>query len=102
VAGVGYEVQRLGGQDESFATVRLAEDFEHKFNDRARLWQKVELLPQVDKFDNYLVNFEIGVETAITKSFSLKTSLLDTYANRPAPGRQKNDAKIVAGVVYKF
>jgi len=101
-AGAGYQAQRLGGKDVSFATLRLAEHFEHKFNDRARLWEKVELLPQVDKFDNYLVNFEIGIETSITKSFSLKTYLVDTYANRPAHGRMKNDAKIVAAVAYKF
>ncbi len=101
-AGAGFEFQRLGGKDDSFATVRLAERFEHKFNDHARLWQNVEFLPQVDKFDNCVVNFEIGIEAALTKSFALKTYLDDTYANRPAAGRQKNDAKIVAAVSYKF
>ena len=100
--GVNFEAQRLGGTDQNFATVRLAENFEHKFNDRARLWQKVEIFPQVDKLDNYVVNFEIGLETIITKSFSLKTCLDDNYANRPAAGHEKNDAKIVAGVSYKF
>jgi putative salt-induced outer membrane protein len=104
-AGAGYEYEHLLNSTsayQSFATVRLAERFEHKFNDRARLWQKVELVPQVDKLDNYVVNFEIGVEAAVSKSFSLKTYLDDTYDNRPATGRQKNDAKIVAGVSYKF
>lgn len=100
--GANFEAQRLGGTDQNFATVRLAENFEHKFNDRARLWQKVEFFPQVDKLDNYIVNFEIGLETVITKSFSLKTCLDDNYANRPAAGHEKNDAKIVAGVSYKF
>jgi putative salt-induced outer membrane protein len=104
-AGCGYEYEHLLNSTsayQSFATVRLAERFEHKFSDRARLWQKVELVPQVDKLDNYVVNFEIGVEAAVSKSFSLKTYLDDTYNNRPATGRQKNDAKIVAGVSYKF
>jgi putative salt-induced outer membrane protein YdiY len=101
-AGAGFEAQKLGGKDESFATVRLADRFEHKLNDRARLWESAELLPQVDKFDNFVVNFEIGIETAISKSFSLKTYLADTYANRPAAGRRQNDVKLVAGVSYKF
>lgn len=101
-AGVGFEAQRLGGRDETFATVRLADRFEHKFSDRARLWQSVELIPQVDKLENYVVNFEIGIEAAISKTFSLKTYLADTYANRPAAGRLKNDMKIVAAVAYKF
>ena len=101
-AGAGLEVQRLGGTDAQFATLRLAERFEHKFDDRARLWQSVELLPQVDKFNNYVVNFEIGVEAAVSKSFSLKTYLDDTYVNIPAAGRKQNDAKLVAGISYKF
>ena len=101
-AGGAYEFQRLGGANQTFMTARLADRFEHKLSDRARLWQSVEILPQVDKLDNYVVNFEIGAEAAITKSFSLKTYLDDNYANRPAAGHLKNDAKLVAGVSYKF
>jgi putative salt-induced outer membrane protein YdiY len=101
-AGAGFEVERLGGRDDSFATLRLAERFEHKFNDHARLWQTVELLPQADKFENYVVNFEIGLEAALTRTFSLKTYLDDTYQNRPAAAHLKNDVKIVAAVSYKF
>ncbi len=101
-AGSAFEFQRLGGEDQTFVTARLADRFEHKISDRARLWQSVEILPQVDKLENYVINFEIGAEAAITKSFSLKTYFDDTYANRPAAGRLKNDAKLVAGVAYKF
>jgi putative salt-induced outer membrane protein YdiY len=100
--GFNFEAQKLGGKDQNFATVRLAERFEHKFNNRARFWQNVELLPQVDKFDNCVINFEIGIEAALSKSFNLKTYLDDTYANRPAVGRQKNDLKLVSGISYKF
>ena len=100
--GGNFEAQKLGGTDQNFVTVRLAERFEHKFNDKARFWQNVEIFPQVDKVDNYVVNFEIGIEAAISKTFSLKTCLDDTYANRPAADHLKNDAKIIAGVSYKF
>jgi putative salt-induced outer membrane protein YdiY len=101
-AGVTEEFENLGGKDDAFTTVRLGERFERKFSDRARLWQTIELLPQVDKLDNYVVNFQIGIEASISKSFSLKTYLDDSYQNRPAAGRLKNDAKIVSGVTYKF
>ena len=101
-AGVGFEAQRLGDLDETFATVRLADRFEHKFGDRARLWQSVEILPQADRLENFVVNFEIGLETTISKHFSQKTYLVESYANRPAAGRQKSDLKIVAGIAYKF
>lgn len=100
--GVGFEAQRLGGESQNFATLRLADRFEHKFGERARLWQSCEIQSQVDGLENFVVNFEIGLETAITKSFSQKTYLVDSYANRPATGRVKNDIKLVAALAYKF
>jgi putative salt-induced outer membrane protein YdiY len=101
--GVAYEAQRLDGKDDQdFAALRLAERFERKLNEHARLWESAEILPQVDRFDNYTINCEIGVETALSKSFTLKTFLDDNYDNRPAPGKLKNDAKIVAAIGYKF
>ncbi len=101
-AGAGYQDEHLGGIYDSFATARLAENFEHKFNERARLWEKAEILPQVDKFENYAVNFEIGIEASITKSFSLKTYLDDNYQSEPAAGHYRNDVKLVSGIAYKF
>jgi len=101
--GPGVVAQELGHSDTVFATVRLAERFEHKFNDGgARIWQSVEFLPQVDRLDNYLVNFEVGVESALSKSLSLQVVLDDAFDSRPASGHQKNDVKLIAGVKYKF
>lgn len=101
-AGAAFQTRRLGGKSDNYITVRLADRFEHKFNDHARVWQSAEILPQVDKFENFTVNFEVGVETSVTKSFTLKTYLLDSYQNRPALGRKKNDIQIVAAAGYKF
>jgi len=102
-AGGSFEAQRLDDTgDRTFATLRLADRFERKLNDHVRLWENAEILPQVDDFDNYVVNFEAGVETSLSKSFSLKTFLDDNYDNDPAPGKLKNDAKIVAALGYKF
>ena len=101
-AGAGYQYQHLGGDYDSFMTVRGAERFEHKFNDRARLWQNAEILPQVDKLDNYIVNFEIGIDTSITKTFGLRVYADDSYASQPAAGREKNDFRLVSALIYKF
>jgi putative salt-induced outer membrane protein len=101
-AGVGYQYEHLGGEYNSFATARLAEKFEHKFGDRARLWESAEFLPQVNKLQNYAINFEVGVEASITKTFSLKTALDDTYQSEPAADHYRNDIKLISGVSYKF
>ncbi|MGA2280843.1 MAG: DUF481 domain-containing protein [Verrucomicrobiota bacterium] len=100
--GPGLIFQRLGGVDTTYASLRLAERFEHKFNNNARVWQKVEFLPQVNKPDNFLVNAEIGAEAALTKTFSLQVTLQDNFVNQPAPGRKDNDVKLISSLVYKF
>jgi putative salt-induced outer membrane protein YdiY len=100
--GVNYEAQSQGGQANTFATLRVADRFEYKLSDSARIWQSFELLPEVDRFDNYLANFEVGAEAALYKSFTLKTVFSDNYDNRPAAAHEKNDVRLVAGVGYKF
>lgn len=102
--GPGYVWERLGTNDTSFATLRIGEKFHHTLNDHVRLWQTAECSPQVDKFENYVINAEIGFEADLTKKkdLTLLTFLQDTYNNEPAPGRQKNDVKLVTAVAYKF
>lgn len=100
--GPGYIYEKQGGITHDYITLRLAERFDHKINDRAKIWEAVEVLPQVDRFENYIINGEIGIDTTITKHLSQRTFLQDTYHSKPAPGRLKNDLKLVAAIVYKF
>ncbi len=103
--GPGVILQRTSGADANtdlYATLRVAERFEHKFNDSVKMWQTLEFLPQVDRFGNYLINFEIGAEAALNKTFSLLTYIQDNYDNEPASGRKNNDLKLVAAIGAKF
>jgi len=102
--GPGYIFQKLKDRSESYATLRAGDKFTQELSDRARMWQTAEILPQVDDFNNFIVNFEIGVEADLnsSKKLALRVYLDDTYNNVPAAGRQKNDMKLVAAVAYKF
>lgn len=100
--GPGVVFEKRGQVDDIYATLRVAERLEHKFNDSARIWQMVEWLPQVDRFGNYIVNAEIGVEASLAKKLALSVMLQDTYINEPAPGRENNDVKLISGITYKF
>jgi putative salt-induced outer membrane protein YdiY len=101
--GPAAVIEKIGSSDwETYFTVRLAERFEHKINDRTRIWQSVEFMPQVDDFENFIVNAELGIETAISKRWALRVVLQDSYDNEPSPGREENDLKLVAGAAYKF
>ena len=85
-----------------YMALRLAERFEHKLNDRARVWQSAEFLPQVDDFSNYVIVAEVGVEADLTEKLSLRSFIQDNYDNDPARGRKKNDVRLVTALAYKF
>lgn len=100
--GPGFVAEKQGGREREYITLRLAEKFDYKLNDRARIWQSLEFLPQVDDFNNFIINAEVGVESALTKKTSLRVFAQDTYDNEPAPGRKENDLKVVAAIALKF
>ena len=101
--GPGAVFEKQGSDDwNTYFTMRAAERFEYKINDRAKLWQSLEFLPEVTEVKNYILNAEIGVETSITEQWGLRVVLQDSYDNQPSPGREENDLKLIAGMSYKF
>ena len=99
-AGPGLIFQRLGGVDTTYASLRLAERFEHKLNNGARIWEKAEILPQANRLANFLVNAEIGAEAALAKTSSLRVTLQDNYYQpaRARPQSQRRDAHQRSGL----
>jgi putative salt-induced outer membrane protein YdiY len=106
--GPGYiyekdsDIGTTNGATHSYVTLRLAERFDQRISDHAKCWESLEFLPQIDKWDNYIVNFEVGAESAMSKKLSLTVVADDTYHSEPAQNRLKNDFKLIAGVKYKF
>jgi putative salt-induced outer membrane protein YdiY len=100
--GPGVVFEKQGNDEKTYLTARIAERFEHKFSDRAKLWQSLEFLPQIDDVENFIINAEIGVEAGLTEKLSVRVYAQDTYDNEPAPGRKENDLKIVSALAWKF
>jgi putative salt-induced outer membrane protein len=100
--GPSFVYEKVGAEDHGYFALRIGEKFEHKLSDRARIWQSFEILPQVDNFENFIANAEIGVESKLTTDLSLRVFVQDTYDNEPAPGRKKNDVKLVSALAYTF
>jgi putative salt-induced outer membrane protein YdiY len=86
----------------TYIAARVGQRFEYKFAGGAKLWETVEFLPQVDDFENWIANAEIGLSAPITKKLDVRVVFDDTYDHVPAPGREKNDLKLLAGLGYKF
>ena len=88
---------------DAYWAFRAAERFEYKLSATTKVWETLEYLPKVDQWsENYLVNFEAGIDTSITKRWSLRVVLQDMYASEPAIGRKDNDIRLMAGTAYKF
>jgi putative salt-induced outer membrane protein len=100
--GPSFVYEKRGAVTKGYLAARLAERFDHKLNEHAKVWESVEFMPQVDKFENYLVNAEAGVEALLTAKLSLRSFIQDNFVNRPAPGRLKNDVKLVTALAYRF
>jgi len=101
--GPGEVMERVGIMNNSYTSARLGERYEHKFGaSGARIYQTAEYLPQVDKWGDYLFNFELGAEAPISKNLSLTACLDDNYNSEPAAGLFRNDVKLVSGITYKF
>ena len=100
--GPAFIYERQAGEDHGYFAARIGERFEHKFSEKAKVWESLEFLPQVDDVENYLLNAEIGAEAALTAKLALRVVFQDTYDNVPAPGLDKNDMKLIASLVYKF
>ncbi len=101
-AGPSLVLEKQGHDRDEYVALRFAERFEHKFSDKAKMWQSVEYLPEIEHFHNYIVNFEIGAEASLTEKLSLRGVIQDTYDNDPAEGRKNNDIKLITSLVYKF
>jgi putative salt-induced outer membrane protein YdiY len=101
-AGPAFETEKLDDEYHQYPSARVAENFEHKIDDHARVWQNIEIIPPLTDLDAFLVNAEVGLETPLTPKLSLQTYLQDNFANMPAPGYKDNDLKLVSGIVFKF
>lgn len=101
-AGPGYVWEKVGGIEDDYPTLRFSERFTYKINDRARLWQSIEFVPQVEDFGNFFLSGELGIEADITKQLSLRVVASNQYRSEPAAGNDENDFRLVAGVGFKF
>jgi len=102
-AGPGFVAEQFkDGDSREYWTARFAERFEHKFSDKAKVWQSAEFLPRVDEWSDYVINAEVGASAAITERVDLRIVLQDTYRSEPPAGRKENDLKVIAGIGYRF
>ncbi len=81
----------------------MGEQFERKISPTTIVWQSLDYVARLDRWDKkYVLTGEVGIDTAITKKWSLRAVFQDIYDALPAVGRKHNDMRLLAGTAYKF
>lgn len=98
--GPGYTWRSRGGVSDNFSTLRLAEKFEWKFSPTTRVWQSASLTQNVEDSGDYLIDLELGLETRITDSWSLRTFVRHRIDSEPTAGNGESDTALILGLSY--
>ena len=98
--GVAYVYEDQGGEDDSYVAWRVGQFFEKDLSENARIFEKVEYVPEFGESDNYLINGEVGIEADINDSLALRVLAKDRFDNTPALGKDENSIEVIAGLSY--
>ena len=100
--GPGYVQEMKNDDREGYFVVRAGEAIDHRLNDHVVLWQCAEYLPNVQDWSQYLLNTEIGIESALTSSLRLRTFLQERYDSKPAEDKESSDFILSVSLVTEF
>lgn len=93
-----YVFEKQHGVSDDYTAFRLAQNFEYKFENNARIWQSVEAVFDVSDIESYFFNAEIGAEAKLTGQLALRVVLKDRYDNQPQSGTESNDLTFISGI----
>lgn len=100
--GIGFTAEEVAGETDTYANLYLGDRFEHKLNDKTRIYQTLSVTAPIENLSDYSLVAELGLETTLTDTMSLKIYIQDKYEGEPPSGISNNDVKIVTGISYKF
>lgn len=100
--GGSYIIEKQGFFEDNYASLRFGQKFQRQFNERVKMWQAVEVLPEVGDFNNFYMFAEIGVEAQFTDRISFRVRFQDMYDNTPFIDRKPNDMRLITGLSYYF
>lgn len=96
--GPSYIIEKVGNVEDDYLAPRFANHFEWKLNGQGKVFQNFEILFDVTSSDNYIINAEVGIESALTSLLSLVFVARDAYDNEPAEGRIRNDIALISSI----
>jgi putative salt-induced outer membrane protein len=103
LAGVDYDHSSYSTPaTTNFAEFFGGDDYSLKLGKATSLVQDARYFSDFSDTGSYRLNFDAGLATKISKSFTWNVSLADRYLNHPPPGRKTNDFIYTTGIGYTF
>ncbi|MGI5868094.1 MAG: DUF481 domain-containing protein [Kiritimatiellia bacterium] len=96
-AGVAHVSERAL-KDEDYFALRFGQRLDWKPTDTVTVWEKIEVTPEPADFDNTLVAFEVGIESALTDRMSLGVTLTVDHDSQPNEDVERTDTVLGAHV----
>ena len=91
-AGLNYTIEdRTDGTNNTYPGGRVFGQYEYHFNDKNKFTQSVEYLPDFKDAENYNINSETALISAISTFLSMKGSYVIRYDHEPAAGTKETD-----------
>ena len=102
-AGIAYITESLGNDapETDDLALRVAQYCTRTLSPTATVWQKLEYMPLFSRFDDYLLNVEIGIESLVAGDLSLRIVASERYDSTPA-AEEKNDLALTAGLRFSL
>ena len=103
-AGLNYVWEEyIDGTDKDYLGGRAFAKYEYAFTEKNRFSQSVEFLYDFDDSENYNVNSETAVISALSDYLSLKASYVIKYDNQPIPETlEETDTVLAVTLVINF
>lgn len=100
--GFGYARQKIGGELRDSVNFYMGIHAEYWLDKKTRFYTSLTSFTPTEKNSDYYLWGELGVETMLSDRLSLKLYFQDAYENNPAPGRERNDLRFIAGISVKL
>lgn len=91
-----------GGASASFAAVRGALTFEHRFSDKARFTQFAEILPNLQEGRDLRINAESALIAPLSSHVAMKATYVVRFDNLPEDALETTDRILTSGLQFSF
>ena len=99
--GLAYVIERTDANDD-YVALRFAERIDYQLSDAVSAWERAEMTPEAQDFGNYLLSYELGIDSAISKTISFGLMMKVDYDSQPVDNTQKTDTVIGATVSFSI